>query len=56
MTLLDKIKEAMADRNMNEMARRIGIHANTLRAIRRGEQMPSYETLMKLAEYLKVQQ
>lgn len=54
MTLLDRIKEAMADRNMNEMARRIGIHANTLRAIRRGDQEPSYETLERLMEYLGI--
>lgn len=54
MNMLDKIRAAMADRNMNEVSRRVGIHPNTLHRIRKGQQSPSYDTLTKLAEYFRV--
>lgn len=52
--MLEQIREKMADRNLAEVARRTGIHANTLWSIKRGDRNPSYETLEKLAEYFGI--
>ena len=54
MDLLEKIRAEMADRNLNEVARRIGIHANSLRAYKRGTAVPAYDNLVKLAGYFRV--
>jgi transcriptional regulator with XRE-family HTH domain len=53
---LAQIVEALQDRNLKEVERRTGIHYVTLSRIRNGRsKRPEYETVRKLAEYLKEQ-
>lgn len=62
MDLLERVRDAMTpknavgDRNISEMAPKVGIHGNTLRDIQRGNRVPSYRTIKKLAEYLGVEE
>ncbi len=53
---LEQIVDALQDRNLKEVERRTGIHYVTLSRIRNHRsKQPSYETVRKLAEYLKEQ-
>lgn len=52
MLTLDEIKKRLADRRIDIVAERTGIHRNTLSAIRDGRTTnPSYETICRLSEY-----
>jgi len=51
---LEKIREALADRNIDKVAERTGIHRNTIYAIRSGANVnPTYAILKKLSDYLE---
>lgn len=53
---LEQIVGALQDRNLKEVERRTGIPYITLSRIRNGHtKHPSYDTALKLAEYLKDQ-
>ena len=53
---LDQIVGALQDRNLKEVERRTGIPYITLSRLRNGRtKHPGYETIRKLAEYLKEQ-
>jgi DNA-binding Xre family transcriptional regulator len=53
MTLKD-VREALQDRNAEEVGRQTGIHPNIIRSIRRGEREAiSSTTLEKLSDYLE---
>lgn len=50
---LDEIKKKLLDKNLTVVAKKTGISAVTLRAIRNGKNKnPSYETIYKLETYL----
>jgi transcriptional regulator with XRE-family HTH domain len=50
---LDQIRDALADRNLEAVSERTGIHRNTLSAIRTGaNQNPTYVILKLLSDYL----
>lgn len=51
---IEQIVKALQDRNLKEVARQTGIHHVTLSRIKNGHHTnPRYETVVKLAEYLK---
>ena len=53
MLTLEQIRDKLADRNLEIVAERTGIHRNTLSAIRTGQnQNPTYNTIMILNNYL----
>lgn len=53
---LDQIIAALQDRNLREVERKSGVPYHTLSRIRNGHtKRPDYETVRKLAEYLKEQ-
>lgn len=53
MLTIDKIKLLLADRRLDVVSKRTGLHRNTLSAIRDGRhENPTYETIRKLSEYL----
>lgn len=50
---LRQVVSALADRNLSKVARLVGLHENTVRAIASGKnQNPALETLEKLADHL----
>jgi DNA-binding XRE family transcriptional regulator len=51
MMTLEEVIGALQDRSIPIVADRVGIHANTLRHIKNGKTVPSYETLKKLSDY-----
>lgn len=52
---LDEIRIELGDRNLSEVARRTGIHWNTLYSIYNGRnQNPTPATIEKLARYLGI--
>ena len=53
MLTLEEIQERLSDRNLSEVARRIGVTGAYLSAIKRGVKVnPSYEMIKKLSEAL----
>lgn len=53
MEVLEKIKLALADRNLSKVAAQTGLHENTVRAIASGKNTnPTLETVEKLLSYL----
>lgn len=53
---LDQIIAALRDRNLREVERQSGVPYHTLSRIRNGHtKRPDYETVRKLADYLKEQ-
>jgi transcriptional regulator with XRE-family HTH domain len=53
MLTLEQIKERLGDKNLSEVARRVGLTGAYLSAIVRGVKVnPSYETVKKLSDYL----
>lgn len=53
MLRLEEIKERLRDRNAEAVAAMVGVHANTIRAIRNGDnQNPRYSIVKALSEYL----
>lgn len=51
---IEQIMKALQDRNLNEVSRQTGIHVVTLSRIKNGHHRnPRYETVVRLAEYLK---
>lgn len=54
MLTLDQIRDALADRNLKEVARRTDLHYNVVyRAATDRTQNPSYETVKRLSDYLE---
>ena len=54
MMTLDQIREKLTDKNLSEVARRIGVTGAYLSAIVRGVKVnPSYEIVKKLSDYLE---
>lgn len=53
MMTIDQIREKMADRNIAEVARRLGITRVWLSAILNGRGRPSYEMLERISAYLE---
>lgn len=54
MLSLDQIRSALADRKITAVSAATGLHANTIRAIRRGlNDNPSLKTMKVLSDYLK---
>jgi transcriptional regulator with XRE-family HTH domain len=57
MSELDEIRIELGDRNLSEVARRTGIHWNTLYSIYNGRNKnPTPATIEKLAHYLGIGQ
>lgn len=53
MLTLPQIREALADRNLTKVSEAVGIHRNTLSAIRDGVHVnPTLRTLQALSDYL----
>ena len=50
---LEQIKIALQDRNLYQVAKKIGVHYNTLYNIMKGKSEPSRLTFFKLQSYLK---
>lgn len=50
---LDDIRAGLRDRRLQVVADAIGVHVNTLRALRDGKADPSASTLEKVAAYLE---
>lgn len=53
MLKIEEIRERLSDRNLSEVARRIGITGAYLAAIASGERTPSYAVLVKISDYLE---
>lgn len=53
MMKIEQIRAAMEGRNLAEMEREVGIPRPTLSIIRAGKIKPSYDTLVKLSDYLE---
>lgn len=54
MLTLEQIIKKLEDRNLSEVARRVGLTGAYLSAIQRGVKVnPSYETVKKLSDYLE---
>jgi DNA-binding phage protein len=50
---LERIRRALADRNLAKVATQTGLHENTIRAIAAGKNTnPTLQTLEKLIDYL----
>jgi DNA-binding Xre family transcriptional regulator len=50
---LERIRRALADRNLAKVAAQTGLHENTIRAIAAGKNTnPTLQTLDKLIDYL----
>ena len=50
---LERIRRALADRNLAKVAAQTGLHENTVRAIAAGKNTnPTLQTLEKLIDYL----
>ena len=53
---IDWIRAALADRMPSRVAEKTGLHPNTIRAIRDGDNInPTLATIEKIAAYLKSQ-
>lgn len=53
MLTLEQIKKELGDKNLSEVARRVGLTGAYLSAITRGVKVnPSYQTVKKLSDYL----
>lgn len=52
---IDTIRRLMADRNIRKVARRIGVHPNTLYRTIWGTSRPRYETIKKVSDYLEAE-
>jgi transcriptional regulator with XRE-family HTH domain len=51
--LLDQVVAGLADRNLSQVAKNLGLHQNTVRLIASGKNKnPTLETLEQLADYL----
>ena len=54
MMTLNEVKEALSDRNIREVARRTGLHHETIHRLQSGAiKNPSYETVSRLVNYLE---
>ena len=53
MLSIEQIKEGMADRNITQVAARVGVTRVWLSAILSGRGKPSYDMLEKLSNYLQ---
>lgn len=54
MLTLEEIKKKLADRNLSEVARRIGMHRQQLWLVASGlNKNPTLKTLKKISEYLE---
>lgn len=53
MLTIEQIKKQLDDRNLHQVAERIGVHRHTVYRIVNGTTVPSYDTLKKLSDYLE---
>ena len=53
MLTIEQIADRMSDRNLAEVARRLGVTRAWLSAIINGKAKPSYDMLLKISEYLE---
>lgn len=53
MLTVEEIKQKLEDRNVQVVARKTGIHFNTIHRLQHGSTRPSYATLERLSEYLE---
>lgn len=53
MMTIEEVRIKLSDRNLAEVARRIGVSRAYLSYIAKGVQLPSYEILEKLTRYLE---
>ena len=49
---LDKIKERLSDRNLNSVAKSLGLHYNSVAQFTKKECNPNYKTLKAISLYL----
>lgn len=53
LTILKRVIDGLSDRNLERVAKNVGLHANTVRSIANGSNKnPALETLQKLDDYL----
>lgn len=52
MLTIEDIKRHLADRNINEVARRTGLHPNIIHRILNDKSKPSYDTMLALTQYI----
>jgi DNA-binding phage protein len=52
MAEIEKLREALRDRNIMAVARGTGIHQNSIYRIMSGQTQPRYETVKRLADYI----
>jgi hypothetical protein len=51
---IEEIQRKLADRNASAVSEKTGIHANTINAIKRGENVnPTYKVTLTLSNYLQ---
>lgn len=53
---LDKIRQMLADRNIQAVAKGSGVHANAIYRLMSGGTSPKYETVQRVLSYLTRQQ
>jgi transcriptional regulator with XRE-family HTH domain len=53
MLTIEQIKDRLSDRNLAEVARRVGVTRAYLSAITNDRVKPSYDMLVKLSDYLE---
>lgn len=52
MYTVEQIRKRLQDSNMKAVARKAGVHHNSLLAMMRGDRLPRYETLKRLSDYI----
>lgn len=50
--LIEKVRQALQDRNLRRVAKATGLHHNTLHNFMKGSNRPSVQTLNTLLSYL----
>ena len=56
MTELDELRQLLADRNLQAVARGAGVHPNSLYRLMAGSTSPKYETVRRVMAYLMRQE
>lgn len=52
MYTLDEVRRLLKPLNISEVSRQTGVHQNAIYRLMNNKSKPSYETVMKISEYL----
>ncbi len=53
MLTLEEIKKRLAESNLKAVAKKAGVHYNSLYRLTKADANPSYDTVKKLSDYLE---